>query len=209
MDTVTGVEEQRKGGGRVNVFLGGNFAFSLDRDVALEHALQLGQGLSQAQIEELLRADRVRQCLKAALRLLSYRPRSEAEMRERLGRKFATHTVETVLLRLGERRMVDDVAFARFWRESRESFNPRSSRMLRAELRRKGVRSDVIDDVLKGVDDEESAYRAAKRRRSAEGDYEAFKKNLGTFLGRRGFSYDVINTTLGRLWEERGSVRQP
>ncbi|MGB2854192.1 MAG: RecX family transcriptional regulator, partial [Dehalococcoidia bacterium] len=54
-----------------------------------------------------------------------------------------------------------------------------------------------------GVDDEESAYRAARRKGHNLGkDYETFRQKLGAFLGRRGFSYDVINRTIERLWQE-------
>lgn len=205
MDTVTGIEEQKRRSGRVNVFLSGSFAFSLERGVVLEHGLSTGQTLTQAQMDELLRADGVEKCLKAALRLLSYRPRSVLEMRERLCRKYARETVDAVLLQLEERNYVDDVAFAQFWRESRESFNPRSRRMLTAELRRKGIRMDVVSDVLEGIDDEESAYNAAKKcRRGTEEDYEKFRNKLAAFLGRRGFDYDVIKATVERLWQERG-----
>ena len=205
MDTVTGIQEQKRRSGRVNVFLDGSYAFSLEKVVVLEHGLSTGQTLTQAQTDELLRADGAQKCLKAALRLLSYRPRSLLEMRERLCRRYARETVDAVLLQLEECDYVDDVAFAQFWRESRESFNPRSRRVLAAELRRKGIRMDVINDVLQGVDDEENAYNAAKRcRRVTEEEYEVFRSKLAAFLGRRGFDYDVIKATVERLWQERG-----
>ena len=52
-----------------------------------------------------------RQAQGAALRLLSYRPRSEAELRGRLSRRFPSHTVDGVLRSLKRQSLVDDQAF--------------------------------------------------------------------------------------------------
>ncbi|MBE0415196.1 MAG: RecX family transcriptional regulator [Dehalococcoidia bacterium] len=203
MKTITAIEAQKRGKDRFNVFLDGAFAFSLRREVVQEEGLHPGQMLSDSQIEELGRADLSGKCLDAALRLLSYRPRSEAEIRARLSRRFDGKIIERVLLQLKARQMIDDAAFAQFWRENRESFSPRSKRFLKLELRRKGIEPGVIDEVLEGIDEEESAFRAAQRKgRTLERDYETFRRKLGAFLSRRGFSYGVINRTVERLWQE-------
>jgi len=204
MKTVTAIEAQKRGGDRVNVFLDGAFAFSLEMDVVAEKGLRLGQALSPWQIEELERADLFHKCFKAALRLLSYRPRSEAEIRVRLRPRFEPETMDRVLLRLKERRLVDDTAFAQFWRENRESFSPRSKRLLKLELRRKGIEAGLAEEAVGGIDDEESALRAAQGRLRplAQEDYETFRRKLFAFLRRRGFSYEVAERTVQRLWQE-------
>jgi len=204
MRTITAIEAQKRGKERVNVFLDGTFAFSLGIEVAAEQGLHLGQVLSDPQIEELASVDLFGKCLNAALRFLSYRPRSEAEMRMRLRRKFEEQTIDRVILHLKAGHMVDDVAFAQFWMENRESFSPRSKRMLKLELRRKGIEPEVIADVVDGIDEEEAAYRAAERRARpwAKEERNDFRKKLGAFLGRRGFSYEVANRVIERLWQE-------
>jgi len=204
MRTITAIEAQKRGKERVNVFLDGTFAFSLGIEVAAEQGLHLGQVLSDPQIEELASVDLFGKCLNAALRFLSYRPRSEAEIRMRLRRKFEEQTIDRVILHLKAGHMVDDVAFAQFWMENRESFSPRSKRMLKLELRRKGIEPEVIADVVDGIDEEEAAYRAAERRARpwAKEERNDFRKKLGAFLGRRGFSYEVANRVIERLWQE-------
>ncbi len=206
MRTITAIEEQKRRRERVSIFLDGRFAFSVGRGVVEEHGLHPGQVLSDSRVEELAAADLVGKCLNAALRLLSYRPRSEAEIRTRLSRRFDMETIEGVILRLREGQMIDDVAFATFWREVRDSFSPRGKMLLKAELRNKGIDRELIDEVLDGIDDEESAYRAAQKRvhTLAKEDYETFKRKLGAFLRRRGFSYEVVNHTTERLWQELG-----
>lgn len=205
MKTISAVKVQRRGRERANIFLDGTFAFSLGREVVEEQGLYPGQVLTDSQIEELVGTDLFGKCYNAALRLLSYRPRSDAEIRARLSRRFGKEIIDRVLLQLKARQMVDDAAFAQFWRENRESFSPRSKRLLKLELRQKGIDPEVVDEVLEGFDDDESAYRAAKRKgRTLERDYETFRRKLGAFLGRRGFSYGVIKRTIERLWQELG-----
>ena len=205
MRAITGIEVQRGGGRRAHVFLDGEPAFSLDVAVATEQGLALGQALSDSRVEEILRAERHHRCRQAALRLLGYRPRSEKEIRDRLVRRFDGETIDDVVSELAGRQAIDDEAFARFWRDNRESFSPRGRGLLRAELRAKGVAAEVVDEVVQAVDEEEGAYRAAQRKaRTLEPDYEAFRRRLGDFLRRRGYSYGVASRTVERLWRELG-----
>jgi len=192
---------------RVNVFLDGKFAFSLEAEVAVKEGLQLRQELSASEIEALARSDHFHRCLNAAAHYLSYRPRSEFELRERLHRRgFDGDSVEAVLTKLKEQGVVDDMEFAQFWKDNRESFSPRSQWLTKLELRRKGVADDIIDQVTGAIDDDNSAYRVAlsKARSLPLSDRQGFRRRLGDYLKRRGFGYGVINHTVERVWQELG-----
>jgi len=205
---ITALRVGRGGRKRVNVFLDGKFAFSLEAEVAVKGGLQVEQELSANQIEALARSDHFHRCLNAAAHYLSYRPRSEFELRERLHQRgFEGDSVEAVLAKLKEQGLVDDTAFAQFWKDNRESFSPRSQWLTKLELRQKGVASDIIDRVVDDIDNDDSAYRAAlsKARSLPLADYESFRRRLGEYLKRRGFGYGVINHTLERLWQELGT----
>ena len=208
MKKVTAIRAGRRQGKRVNIFLDGKFAFSLEAEVAVKEGLQVGQELSEGDIEALTRSDLFHRCLNAAIHYLGYRPRSEAELRERLHRRgFDGDKVEAALAKLREQGLVDDLAFAQFWKDNRESFSPRSQWLTRLELRQKGVADDIIDQVVAGIDDEDSAYRAALSRVHSLplSDYQGFHHRLGGYLKRRGFGYRVISHTVERVWQEGGS----
>ncbi len=190
---------------RVSVFLEGKVAFSLEAEVVVKAGLRVGQELAEGYLEELTGTDRFHRCLNAAMRYLSYRPRSEAELREKLSRRgFADEGIAAVLTRLKEQGLVDDMAFARFWRDNRDSFSPRSQWLTKLELQRKGVDADIIDQVASTIDDDDSAYRTARNKASrlSRADYPDFRRRLGEYLRRRGFGYEVINSTVKRLWLE-------
>ncbi len=191
---------------RVNVFLDGKFAFSLEAEVTLRENLQVDQELSASQIEALARSDHFHRCLNAAVHYLGYRPRSESEMRKRLQQRgFDGENVEAVIARLREQGLVNDMSFAQFWKENRQSFRPHSRWLIRHELRQKGVADDIIDRVIDDIDDADNAYRAASSRARTLplSDYQGFRRRLGAHLKRRGFGYEVINQTVGRIWQER------
>jgi regulatory protein len=207
MKKVTALRAGRRQGKRVNIFLDGRFAFSLEAEVAVKHGLEMGQELSEGDIEALTGADLRHRCLNAALHYLSYRLRSEAELRQRLHRRgFDGDNVEAALAKLREQGLVDDLAFAQFWKDNREAFRPRSRWLTKLELRQKGVANDIIDQVVADVDEEDSAYRAAvsRARSLPRSDYQSFRRRLGEYLKRRGFSYQVITHTIERVWQEKG-----
>lgn len=145
-------------------------------------------------------------CLDAAFRYLSYRPRSEFEIKVRLRKRgFDDLSIEKVLFNLREQGLVDDATFARFWRDNRESFSPRSRAMLRRELRLKGIDNYIIAEVAESIDEEVSAYKAAQKimKKLALVDYDSFHRKLGSYLKRRGFNYEVTQHIINQLWQER------
>ena len=203
MSKVTALRIRKGRKKRVNVFLDNRFAFSLEAEVVIREGLQVGQELSANQIKALVKSDHFHSCLNAATHFLGYRPRSEFEVRERLQRRgFDDNAVEVVIAKLKEQRLVDDVAFAQFWKENRDSFSPRSQWLTKLELRQKGVTDDITDQVIETIDDDDNAYRAAlsKARSLPRSDYQGFRRRLGEYLKRRGFGYGVINHTIERLW---------
>ncbi|MDD5037827.1 MAG: RecX family transcriptional regulator [Dehalococcoidales bacterium] len=210
MGKITTLRGGRNRQKRVNVFLNGKSAFGLEAELAIREGLYVGQELSPGQVEMLVRSDHFHRCLNAATRYLGYRPRSESELRKKLQQRgFDEDDINIVIGKLKEQGLVNDTAFAQFWKDNRESFSPRSQRLTRLELRRKGLANDVIDPVVDVIDDEDSAYRAAlsKARSLSQSDYSTFYRRLGEYLKRRGFSYDVIKHTVERIWQERGKVR--
>jgi len=205
---ITALRTQKRDKEQVNVYLDGEYAFSLKAIVAAR--LRVGRSLSDEEIDALMWEDSFQKAYDQALDFLSYRPRSRAEVLRYLRRKEVPPRVsEEVIRRLTAAGLVDDVSFARYWLENRESFNPRSPRVLRYELRQKGLDSETISQVLEGLDEERSAYRAAAKRagRWAHLDWESFRRKAGSFLKRRGFSYQVIESVLNRLWEEMSETR--
>jgi regulatory protein len=201
MPTITAIRPQKRGK-KINLFLDGRFAFALGKETA--QGLEVGKELSPQQVQALTRKDALERAREFSLRLLSYRPRSEKEVRERLGRHgFPPKTVEETIARLKEQGLLDEGAFARFWKEGRETASPRSKRLIELELRRKGIDPELAREAVQDLDEEKSALRAARKKaRSLKGlDEETFRKKMFSYLQRRGFSWELAHRTLLRLRE--------
>ena len=191
---------------RFNVFADGSFSFTVDKDVAMQSGLQVGQDLSGDQIENLEQASLLRGCFDAALRYLSHRPRSEAEVRWRLFRHgFGNDVVNGTISKLKERGLIDDVAFAQFWKDNRMLFSPRSRQLIKLELRQKGIDAEIANEMTDDLDEEASAYKAGlkKARLLTFSDYNEYRRYLSGYLRRRGFDYEVISSVIAKLWQER------
>jgi regulatory protein len=201
--TITALKVQAKAKDRVNVHLDGAFAFGL----ALIHALWLkvGQVLSDDEIAELQAADTLEKAQQRALNLITYRPRSVKEVQQRLKKAGVdAEQIETIVARLKEAGLLDDDAFSNQWVESRLRASPRSKRMIRWELKQKGVGEDQIAKALEGVDDEDAAYQAALKKLPRFANLPALdqKRKLMEFLARNGFDYDVISSVVTKILDE-------
>jgi regulatory protein len=207
---ITALRVQARNKSRVNVYLDGKFAFGVAKIVAAR--LAIGQELDEAALAHLKGADDVEQAYERALKFLSPRPRSVSEVRRRLKQhQIEPDLIEAVVERLGRAGLLDDQAFANYWVENRAAFRPRSKRVLRAELKQKGLSDEAVRSALAETDDAQAAYAlAAQRARRLAGlDRNEYRRKLGDFLARRGFSFDVIEPVVDRLWNEQGASAAP
>jgi regulatory protein len=202
--TITALRFQKRNKDRVNVYLDGQFAFGL---AAIEAArLEIGQALHDADIARLQKQDEVERAYERALNFLSYRPRSEAEVRRNLSKKNVEKEVaDLVVERLTRAGLLDDEGFARYWVENRLQFKPRGARALRQELWEKGVPEAVISQALEGFDEEAAAREAAEKgaRRLARLEPRDFRRKLQSHMGRKGFSFAVIEPLIEEMIETR------
>jgi regulatory protein len=145
-------------------------------------------------------------CLNAAYRYLSYRPRSEGEIRQWLHRRgFPNEVAEKIIIKLREQNLSNDFAFAQFWTSNRLSFRPKSKRLIKKELRDKKVAAEIVEQVTTDIDDEEIAYKLSSSRMPALAhlEYPEFYRRLSGYLAYRGFSYEIIKHTVALVWQEK------
>ena len=203
MKKITAIEVQKRSPNRVNIHMDGEFAFGLARIVAAW--LRVGQELSDEKIADLQAEDARERAFQQAMLFLSYRARSESEIRQNLRKhEISESVIEQTLERLRQDGLANDGQFARAWVENRSAFRPRSRRMMAMELRQKGLSDEAISSAVEDLDDEALAYEAAQKKvaRYKNLEWHEFRKKLSDFLARRGFSYSVVAPVVTRLWNE-------
>ena len=150
------------------------------------------------------------------LRLLTARARTRAELETKLaGKGYPDEVTTQVLDRLAQVGLIDDRDFAEQWVRSRHTYAGKGKRALAAELRTKGVDSEVIDDVLADVDAGAERQRAEqlvrdrlRRERLDDDDAEAkVIRRLVGMLARRGYNQsmalDVVKAAVAGERERR------
>jgi regulatory protein len=206
--TITALRPQEHDSQRVNLYIDHAFALGVSLNTVAREELYVGKQLDAAAWAKLETRESADKALHAALRFIQARPRSAAEVRERLRRKqFASDAIERAISRLSELELLDDVAFARFWVENRNACRPRGQQALRSELSQKGISRETIDAVLADTTPDDEHTRALTLARGvlpryASADYATFQRRLGGYLQRRGFGYDIVRAVLSTLWEE-------
>lgn len=149
--------------------------------------------------------------LTKALLFLKIRPRSEKEIKENLKKKRADDvTIEKILVVLREKKFVNDEEFAKWWVRQRVVFRPKSARVIRMELLKKGITKERIDTALTSeiedggkLNDLEQAKKIVEKK---IGTYKHLPKHelyqkLGGFLSRRGFDWDTIKRSIDAEFE--------
>ena len=207
MSTITALRVQPGGRRRIGVYLDGVMRLAVSPQVAA--GLSVGQPVDEILLAEIERRESVEAAVRRAGRLLSRRPRSEAELRATLRRAGTSpEAVETVLERLKGTGQVDDELFAAAWLENRAAFRPRSALALRAELQRKGVARDVIDRALAAFSEDDAALQAARvaarRWRGESGAARTLR--LYGYLQRRGFGHETISAAVRSVAAEAAAL---
>lgn len=204
MPLITAIEKQPRRQ-RANVFLDGEYAFSLRLDVITMARIAVGLAFEPERRRQLEAEDQRLGAVEAALKLLAMGPRSERDLRDRLKnrRRFETEAVEHAVGRMRELGYLNDAAFARYYVEARQA-SPRSKRALAFELQRKGVGRQHVEPALEAHSDADAAYDAAQRRLRSlrDVDRQTFERRLGNFLAARGFGYGIARSTVARCWRE-------
>ncbi len=150
--------------------------------------------------------------LAAGLRRLEVRAFSVDGLRRRLVEAgYRADLVEGALGHLAALGLLDDVAFARTWVESRDRARPRGAAALRRELAQHGVDREVIAGVLAeraggGETSDEAEERAAaallERRASSLAkisDPRLRRQRAYALLARSGFDPDTAARLAGRV----------
>ena len=144
-----------------------------------------------------------------ALRFLSYRPRSEKEVRDKLKTKQVdSQVIEKIILKLREKKFIDDEEFAKGWIESRSRFKPRSARLIGIELKQKGIEKDLIDKLINDlsltVSDLQSAKNLVEKKigRFKNLPKQEIYQKLGRFLASKGFNWDTIKKSIDEILDK-------
>jgi len=214
---VTKVEQQKRHPDRVNLYLDGEFAFGLHKEVFVKFSLCKGDTISKEKVDELIDAEEFSRAKLKALLLLNRRMRSEKEIRTKLrDKEFHPETIDSVVNYLHSIKFLNDEEFARAFIHDSQMKKPTGRKLLQQQLRMKGVAPSIIESVLRNNissnDEQKAAQDAAmkifKRYKKSTKSIDAKKQQqrIANFLARRGFSWSVTSSVIKNIFKNQSLI---
>ncbi len=204
MPIITRLVAGKRNPNRVNLYLDGIFSFALSLDEVVKHGLKKWLELSEEQISSLKQTDKDDQVYTKIINFISFRPRSVKEVRDRLNHYGAKDLIAQNLLidRLKRGGYLDDLKFATWFVESRNTHKLRSPRALMAELSAKGISREVQAQVLSQVNDSATTIQSilTKKLGSPRVLSPEERQKISSYLVRQGFAWDQVRQVV-KQWE--------
>ena len=118
--------------------------------------------------------------------------------------EFDAQLVDRVIERLRRLELVDDAAFAEYWVEQRATHRPRGGRLLKQELRQKGVNQDVLAEACPKTTTRTAPTGLPSGRPPACAPWTSARSSSGSahFLQRRGYGYETDPPVVGAPLQE-------
>ena len=209
MPVITKIARQKNNNERYNLYLDEKYAFSVDEAVLVKYQLTKGKVLEAFTIDEMVFDDEVRKAYNKAIQFLSYRMRSEQEVKDKLlASDFGEAVVLEAIRKLYEHGFLNDETFTKALVATQKKNAKKGPRAIKVELKKKGIGQELQDKVL-------SAYTEEEQVDIAKGLVEKLvnqnrtktplqiKQKGQELLLRKGFSFSVISLAIGSIQFEK------
>jgi regulatory protein len=142
--------------------------------------------------------------LQFAIKSIMYKRQSVKEMRERLEERYPEADQEHIIVRLIELEYLDDQAFCEAYIRHRSLSAPRGKYLLKQELYKKGIQSDMISLCLESFEEVSVIYDLAHKKweKLHRSPLKKRKTQLMRFLASRGFNISEVINTVNAIAQE-------
>ena len=198
---ITAITPQKHDASRCNIEVDGRFFCGMQLLTVMEHRLKAGSAVTEEELSALQLAGEKQTALDKALTHISASMKTERDVRDFLRRKgYLQDVSDYVVEKMKGYGFLDDEAYARTYAES--AGRRKGARLIRMELRRKGVSDEAINAALSVERDESGAAAAvlAKYLRGRQTDEKTLHKAYAHLLSK-GFDYDTARAALAQLRE--------
>lgn len=202
MPVITKIGRQKNNNERYNLYLDEKYAFSVDEAVLIKYQLTKGKVIEAFTIDEIVFDDEVRKAYNKAINFLSYRMRSEHEVKQKL---LQTDFGEAVILeatrKLYEHGFLNDEHFTKALVATQKKNSKKGPAAIRQELKKKGIEKDLQEEVLAAYTEEEQLTIARRLTEKIINQNEAktpiqVKQKIQDMLQRKGYNFTIISQAI-------------
>lgn len=200
---ISRIEVQKRNKKRSSIYINGEFKFGLTNDVIIKYGLKEGDELSEEDIQNLLLVEEKEHIKQRAYRLLRYRNRSIAEMKDRLMRLgYEQDIVEVVVNELIEEGVLNDQKFVQGFVGDYTELKPKGNIFIMNELRKKKIQHSLIESIIKDRDERDIIKKMLQKKFPDynKKDLKQKAKIVRYFLSR-GFTPKAVYEVLGEDYD--------
>ena len=195
---ITAITPQAKDKTRCSIYVDGRFYCGLTIETTVKNRLKVGQSVSAEYLSEIQLESEKRTALDKALTHLTATQKTEREIRDFLTKKgYLPAIAEYVLEKLRGYNFVNDGEYAKAYVSAKSS--KKGERLIRMELRAKGIADADAADALAEIDEEAQISSAKavleKYMRGKTADAPTLQKAYRHLLSK-GYSFDVAKSAL-------------
>lgn len=182
---------------KIHISVDGEYCLTVDEAYFVTLGLFNGKEISDDELEELREKIGVRRAYNYAVSLLARREHSEKELMTKLSLKGYKDGAKAALSKLKQAGYLDDERFAALYAKELQSLKRYGKKRIEQELYRKGVASDIIRDVLEGMEFSNKDLVALIERKYMRylSDEKGINKTINALV-RLGYSYREIKDAL-------------
>lgn len=191
MSFITAITPQIKDKDRCNIFVDNVFYCGMELETVIKNKLKAGQAIDKDSLALLQLESEKSVALDKAMGFISNSIKTAKNVREYLIKKGYTDVVaDYAVNKLSEYKYIDDKEYARAYVANYSKV--KGAKLIRLELRAKGISDEDMAEALESIADEKEAARAVadKYLRNKERDFKNIQKAY-KYLLSKGFSYET------------------
>ena len=198
MNEITAITPQIKDKRRCNIFVDGRFCCGLTLETTVKNRLKVGQIITPERLAEIQLDSEKNTAFDKALTHISATQKTEKQVREFLqGKGYLPAVVDYAVEKLHSYNFLNDGQYAEAYVESISK--RKGSKLIRMELKKKGVSDEAIDTAIEGLSPEREQETATaileKYMRGKVCDKTTLQKACRYLLGK-GYDYEVVKSAL-------------
>lgn len=183
-------------------------SINISEESIINFQLHKGKELTELDLEEIIYFEEINQAMKRAIKFLSYRIRTEKEVRDDLEKKgFTDPIIQETISRLKSKNYINDKQFAESFVKTQMNTQDKGPEYIKIALKEKGIHLSLIDAALSLYSPEMQLEKAKKLcqkwlEKKSNKSLQQLKTSLQTMLLQKGFDRSIIQEAIDSIeWE--------
>jgi regulatory protein len=205
MAKITKIEIQKRNKERVNIFLDGEYAFSLSAELVYKEGLKINDEINSENLKSLAESESLIKCKESALRIIEKTYKTEKEMRVKLKLKgYDDNSINKSIQFLKEYNFINDNNYTKAF--INDKLNSMGSQKIKYTLIQKGIAKEIVDDQLSNLSKESEknvAFNIARKKfntiKNKETDKYKISGKLYRYLISKGYGMDVTSEVVKEI----------